>query len=171
YSPSEVYLTLKDAKGNQLAATNPQEPPRLVFQAPNDGDYSVSVEHLLYWGGPEETYHLTIAPTAPGFELSAGLDRFDLHPGTSVAIPIWVVRKGYTGAIDVNVIGHPDISGHVTIPHGQPAAANQPAGTLLVTAGSATPAGPYEIAIQGSATINGKTVIELAHLRSVVSRE
>src|SRR5262249_22978378 len=97
--------------------------------------------------------------------------RFDLHPGTSVAIPIWVVRKGYAGAIDVNLIGHPDISGHVTIPHGQPAAANQPAGTLLVTAGSATPAGPYEIAIQGSATINGKTVIELANLRSVVSRE
>ena len=171
YSPSEVYLALKDSKGNQLAATNPQTAPRLVFKPPADGDYFVTVEHLLYWSGPAESYRLTITPDEPGFELSAGLDRFDVHPGASAVVPIWAVRKGYTGPIEVQVIGHPDISGHITIPPGQPAAANQPAGTLFLTASSAIPPGPYELAIQGSATINNRTVLQLANLRSVVSRE
>jgi hypothetical protein len=171
YSPSEVYLALKDSKGNQLAATNPQTPPRLVFQAAAAGDYFVTVEHLLYWSGPAESYRLTITPDEPGFELSVGLDRFDVHPGASAVVPIWAVRKGYTGPIDVQVIGHPDVSGHITIPPGQPAAANQPAGTLFLTASSAIPPGPYELALQGSATINGRTVLHLANLRSVVSGE
>src|SRR5262249_35852368 len=103
-SPTEVYLTLKDTKGNQLGATNPQEPAHLLHQAAADGDYFLSVEHLFNWSGPSETYHLTITPHLPGFELAAGIERFDVHPGTATAIPLWVTRKGhnvYKGPIEV----------------------------------------------------------------------
>jgi hypothetical protein len=171
YSPTEVYLTLKDSKGNQLAATNPQAPPLLAFQAAADGDYFVTVEHLLYWSGPSEVYHLTITPQEPGFELSAGIDRLDVHPGASTTVPIWVTRKGYTGPIQVRGLGPLGIFGQVAIPSGRPSAPNQPAGTLFLTARPETPPGPYELALEGSAIINGRTVIQLANLRSVVSRE
>ena len=33
YSPTEVYMVLKDAKGGQLAATNPTMAPRIDFTA------------------------------------------------------------------------------------------------------------------------------------------
>ena len=51
-SPTEVYLTLKDAKGAQIQATNPAAAPRLDFPVPADGDYYLVAEHLHYWGGP-----------------------------------------------------------------------------------------------------------------------
>src|SRR5207248_601463 len=38
-SPAEVYVTLKDAKGTQLAVSNPAAATRLDFTAPADGDY------------------------------------------------------------------------------------------------------------------------------------
>jgi hypothetical protein len=103
--------------------------------------------------------------------LSVGIDRFDVHPGSATAIPVWAIRKGYTGLIRVRVIGHSGISGQVTIPPGRPAAPNQPAATLFLTASPETPPGPYELALEGSASINGRTVIQLANLRSVVSQE
>src|SRR5262249_38678845 len=61
-SPTEVYMILKDAKGTQLAASNPTTAPRLDFTAKEDGDYVLAVEHLHYWGGPAEAYHLRIMP-------------------------------------------------------------------------------------------------------------
>jgi hypothetical protein len=171
YSPTEVYLAVKDSKGDQLAATNPQAPGPLVFQAAADGDYFVTVEHLLYWSGPSEVYHLTITPQEPAFELSVGIDRFDVHPGAATAIPIWANRKGFQGPVEVRAIGHPGISGHVTILPGRPAAPNQPAATLFLTANTETPPGPYKFALEGSATINDRTAIQLANVRSAVSQE
>jgi hypothetical protein len=43
-SPTEVYMTLRDAKGAQLQASNPAQAARLDFTPPADGDYTVQVE-------------------------------------------------------------------------------------------------------------------------------
>jgi hypothetical protein len=169
-SPTEVYMILKDAKGSQLATINPAAAPRIDFVAPADGDYTLSAEHLLYWSGPAESYRITVLPYEAGFDLAPALDRFDVPAGSPLGIPIYVVRRDYSGPIDVSVLGHPDITGNVTIPAGKPAAPNQPAGTLFVRTHPATPVGSYEIAIQGSATINGKTVIHSASQRAVISQ-
>lgn len=170
HSPTEVYLVLKDGKGTQVAASNPAVGPRLDFTAPADGDFTLAVEHLLYWYGPSEAYRITFLPYEPGFDLSLGIDRFDLSPGASVPVNIYATRRDYTGPIDVSVIGHPAITGHVTINPGQPAAANQPAATLFLSASPNAPAAPYNLRIQGSATIGGKTVIRDANLRAVVTQ-
>jgi hypothetical protein len=67
------------------------------------------------------------------------------------------------------VIGPAGISGQTTIPAGQPANPNLPAGTLMIQAKDGMALGAYPILIQGKAVINGKSVTRLASVRAVVS--
>jgi hypothetical protein len=170
HSPAELYLILRDGKGNQLQASNPAAAPRLDFTAPAAGDYTLAVEHLHYWGGPDETYRITFTPYAPGFDLSATLDRFGVPQAGVVVIPIHVVRRDYPGPIEVSVHGD-GFSGSLTIPAGQPAQPNQPAGSLQVRVPADMPLGPYTGSIRGRATINGKPFTTLASVREAASQE
>jgi hypothetical protein len=164
HSPTEVYVTLKDAKGAQLQATDPMKPPRIDFTAPADGDYTLAVEHLHYWGGPDEVYRLAVTPYAPGFELTAGPDRFGAPQGGAARVPVQVVRHDYAGPIEVSVSGA-GLSGTVTIPTGQAAA------QLPVTPAADLPVGPRAFQVIGKATIGGKPVTAFASVRAVVSQE
>jgi hypothetical protein len=170
HSPAEVYMVLRDAKGVQLQASNPAAEPRLDFTPPADGDYTLSVEHLHYWGGPDETYRVTFTPFVPSFELSVDLDRFGVPQGGSVGIPIHVTRHDYAGPIEVSVKGE-GLSGTVAIPAGQPAQPKQPAGQLQLTASVNLPLGPRLFTIRGAATINDKPSMALASVREAVSRD
>ena len=163
HSPTEVYVTLKDAKGAQLQATDPMKPPRLDFTAPADGDYTLAVEHLHYWGGPEEVYRLAVTPHALGFELTAGLDRFDASQGAAVHVPVQAVRHDYPGPIEVSVVGA-GLTGTVTIPAGQAAA------QLPVTPAADLPLGPRTFHVVGKATVGGKPVTAYAGVRGPVSQ-
>jgi hypothetical protein len=176
YSPTLVYMVLRDAKKAEVAKTNPQLAPpadqRLEFTAPADGDYVLEVQHLNLLGGPSEAYHLTIAPSTPGFDLALALDRYDVTPGGVLALPVQVTRRGYTGPIEVSVKGsHPGIGGQLTIPAGQPAKPNLPGGTLQIKVARDVPVGPYLIALEGKATINGKVVTELLNVKAAVQQE
>ena len=176
-SPTEVYLLLKDAKGNQLAASNPALGPRIDFTAPADGDYTLGVEHLLYAHGPSESYRITVMPFVPGFEVTLGIDRFDVAPGSVTAIPVYAQRYGYAGPIAVRVLAAPQITGSTTILPGplqlktySPPAPNQLAATLFLSAGADAPPGPYNIALEASAVIGGKPVVQNVNLKSLVSQ-
>ena len=175
-SPTEVYMTLKDAKGNQVAAMNPMGAPRLDFSPPADGDYVLAVEHLYYWGGPAESYHVSVKPHEPGFALDLRLDRWDAAQGGAVQIPVMLsARRDYAGPIELSIIGPPGIEGKATIPQGAavvPAAQANAAPTVMlpVTVKSNVPVGAYELLIQGKAVINGKLVVEYASVRKVASQ-
>jgi hypothetical protein len=176
HSPTEVYMVLKDSKGAQLAALTPAGPPRLEFTAPADGDFFVTLEHLLYWSGPAETYRLTITPREPGFELALAAERYDIPQGGVTALGLLLTRRDYSGPIEVSVVSPAGVTGQVTIPAGQPALANkqaaaaQPAAQLFLTAAPDLPLRPYEIRIQGRATIDGKPVVAYASARTPVSQ-
>lgn len=163
HSPTEVYLALKDSKGAQLQASSPMTAPRIDFTAQADGDYVVFLEHLHLWGGPAEVYRLTLTPYDPGFDLTVALDRFDVPQGGSVALPIQVVRRDYTGPIEVSVFGQ-GLSGQATIAMGQAA------GSLSVTAAPDLPIGPSTFTIQGKATIGSKMVTQYASVRTPLSQ-
>ena len=126
-SPTEIYMTLRDAKNNQIQASDPMKDPRLDFTATADADYFVTVEHLHYWAGPDEVYRLTFAPYQPGFDLSLGLDRYDAAANGSFAFPILAIRRDYAGPIDVSVVGPPGLTRPGADP-GRPTAAAEPAG-------------------------------------------
>jgi hypothetical protein len=170
-SPAEVYMTLHDAKGGQLQASDPTKAARLDFTPPADGDYTLHVEHLHLWGGPDEVYRLSVAPFEPGFDLAVALDRFNVEQGGKLSIPILAPRRDFGGPIEISVLGPKDINGKLDIAAGKAPPPNQPLGTLVVNAGNDVPVGPHVFQIQGKATINGKTVTKLASVRAAVSQE
>src|SRR5262249_5999401 len=170
-SPTDVYLTLKNDKGAQVQASNPAAAPRLDFTAPADGDYTVTVEHLHSWGGPDEVYRLTITPFTPDFALTLNADRFNVVAGATVSIPVFVTRTGYNGPIEASAVGVKGLTGTLTIPAGPPRPPNVPAGVLtlkaeefggLLTIPAGVPLGPVVFSLQGKATVEGKSVTHLA---------
>jgi hypothetical protein len=175
-SPTEVYMTLKDAKGNQVSAMNPMAAPRLDYTPPADGDYTLAVEHLHYWGGPSEAYHVAIKPYEPGFALDLRLDRWDAPQGGRVQIPVMLTsRRDYPGPIEVSVIGPAGIEGKATIPQGAAAAPPAPANAapaimLPVVVKADVPVAIHNLIVQGKAVINGKTVTEYASVRFPASQ-
>jgi hypothetical protein len=170
YSPTEVYMTLRDAKGNQLQATNPMAAARLDFTPPADGDYLLELEHLYSWGGPDEVYRVTVAPHEPGFDLVLPTDRLDVTPGGSVSVPVYLTRRDYNGPIEISVAGVPGVSGTATIAAGANPPPNQPAANLSLSAAPDLASGPRLLHIQGKATINGKPVVHLASVRGILSQ-
>jgi hypothetical protein len=170
-SPTEVYMVLKDAKGNQIQATNAAGVPRLDFTPTADGDYTVAIEHLHAWGGPDEVYRLTITPYQNNFSFRVPVNRMDVAQGGTINLPIFAGRAGYNGAIEVTVEGPKGLTGKVTIPAGPPKPPNQAAAVLPIVAAADLPPGPLVFRIQGKATIDGKVVIQYASVRAIVSRE
>lgn len=174
YSPTLVYLAVKSAKTKgELAKSNPQSAPpadqRIEFTPPEDGDYLLEVQHLNFLGGPNEAYRVTVAPSAPSFDLTLSIERYDVTPGGVLSLPLLVTRRGYTGPITVSVKGPPGVSGEVTIPAGQPAKPGLPGATLAVKVGAEVRPGPYLIALEGKGADKGGTVTEYANVRGVVS--
>jgi hypothetical protein len=169
-SPTEVYMTLRDAKGGQLQVSDPMKAAELDFTPPADGTYTLQVEHLHLWGGPEEVYRVSVTPFEPGFDLTVALDRFNVEQGGKLSIPILAPRRDFNGPIELSVLGPKGINGKLTVPAGNVPPPNQPLGTLVVNVASDVPVGPYTFQIQGKATINGKMVTKLANVRTIVSQ-
>jgi hypothetical protein len=172
-SPGEVYLIVKDAKGAELAKSNPQNTPaRIDFTAPADGDFTIYAEHLNYLFGPTEVYHLSVREAGPAFDVQLQLDRFALAPGETTLIPVAPpVRREFTGPIELTVTGHPGFSGSVTVPNVPPPPANQPAppaAFLPLTCKGDVPVGAYNLRVVARATINNKEVTEDATVTDVV---
>jgi hypothetical protein len=170
-SPTEVYMTLHDAKGAKLQASDPNKAARLDFTPPADGEYTLHVEHLHLWGGPDEVYRVSVVPFEPGFDLTVGLDRFNAAQGGKLSIPILAPRRDFNGPIEISVLGPKGIDGKLAVAAGKAPPPNQPLGTLVLNVAPDVPVGPYTFQIQGKATIEGKTIIKLASVRNIVRQE
>jgi hypothetical protein len=162
-SPAEVYLVLKNAAGADVAKSNPAVAPRIDFAVPADGDYVLRVEHLFYWGGPTETYRVSVTPAAPDFGLTLTIDHLDVPQGGHALMYVTPTRRGYGGPIEVSLAGTPDVSGRATIPAAQPV-------PLLLTAKPDAPLGPFAVSVQGLAVIDGKVVVRKASVRTALSQ-
>ena len=167
YSPTLVHMVLKNAKTSaEIAKSNPQVAPpadqRIDFTAPDDGDFLLEVTHLHFAGGPSESYRITVRPAAPGFNVVLPNERFDVAPGGAAAIPVQIVRKGYTGPIELSTRGCPELSGTATIKAGKNAA------ILLVVAKADLPMGAYQFQILGKATIDKRTIVRAAGAKAKV---
>jgi hypothetical protein len=165
-SPSLVYVVLKNAKGAELAKSNAQAVPpldqRIEFTASEDGDYFVEVSHLNFAGGPSEVYRLTVRPASNGFDLTLPADRFDLAASSVVPIPVQVTRRGYTGPIELSIVGPAGLVGTSTVKAGQNA------GVVVVFAKGETPMGAYSVTVQGKATVDGQPITQLASVRGTI---
>lgn len=166
YSPTVVYMTLKNAKSKAVVArTNPQSAPpadqRIEFTAADEVDYLLEVQHLNYVGGPSEAYHLTIQPSASTFDVTLASDRHDLAPGAFAPLNLTVNRRGYTGPIEVSVRGA--LQGSTAIKAGQNS------GALIVTCPDDAALGPRNTMLLAEATIDGKAVTVPVSVKAPVS--
>jgi hypothetical protein len=173
-SPAEVYLIVKDAKGADLAKSNPQNTPaRVDFTPAADGDFIIYAEHLNYLSGPTEVYHLSIGEaTASDFDVQLQLDRVGLAAGETTLIPVaHPTRRDFTGPIELTVTGPPGFSGTVTVPYVPPPPPNQPAppiAFLPLTCKGDAPMGAYNLQVVAKANIGGKDLTKQVTIADVV---
>lgn len=120
-SPAEVLVRVLDAKGGQVAASNPSAPAnRFEFTPAADGEYVLACEHQNFLSGPNEVYHLSVAPSGPDFAVALGFDRGEAAPGSGTGVFATVTRlNGYAGPVDLSIDGDPNLSGKLTLPAGQ----------------------------------------------------
>ncbi|MER3417082.1 MAG: hypothetical protein C4297_12845 [Gemmataceae bacterium] len=163
HSPAAVFLQLLDDKGRKQAASDPtREPARIEFQAPAAGDYILAVEHLQFWGGPEETYYLEIAARQPDFELELLADRVSLCRGDRAIVEVQAHRRGYDGPIEINAVAGQGVIGSARIAPGQSA-------TLLeLQAADDLPLGGRTVYVVGHAVLDGRVSTRLAHARAAL---
>lgn len=166
-SPAEVYLRVLDAKGAELAKSNPQQAPRIEFTPATDGDFVLACEHVNYVSGPNEVYHLSITSAAPDFAVTVGLDRLDAPAGAVGLLPITGLAKlnGFAVAVELTVIGE-GLSGSLTLPAG---ANPQPATPLFipVTAKASEKPGPRSVLVKATAKIDGKDVVRYGSVAEI----
>jgi hypothetical protein len=164
-SPTSVYMVLQDAKGVQLAVSDPaKDPARIDYTPAADGDCTLVVEHLHYWGGPAETYRLTFQVHEPGFGLSIAADHVDVPQGATALLTVQAARRDYSGPIELSVVSPAGVKGTATI------AANQPTTLLALTADAGMPVGGGALVLAGKATVGGRVVTEHVSIRTPVAQ-
>jgi hypothetical protein len=181
-SPAEVYLTVRDGAGKELAHSDPQRTPFVDFTAPAEGNFFVVAEHLNYAYGPSEVYRLTLTPPQPGFELALATDRVAVPQGQAALLPVaTLVRRDFGGPIELSVVGPPELTGSVTVPAGvqaSPQVASMddapgpppppPVAQLPIRAAADLAPGAYEIKVMAKGVADGKPVVAFASTEAVV---
>lgn len=171
-SPAEVYLRVLDAKGGELAKSNPQQAStRIEFTAPADGEFVVACEHLNYLAGPTEVYHLSATPAAPDFAVTVGLDRIDIPLGSVGLLPITGISKqyGFAAPVELTLTGSDVLTGSLTVPAG---ANPQPTAPLYVPvtlkAGTKATPGPIAVQLQATAKVGDTKLVRLGSVADSV---
>ena len=169
-SPAEVFLVVKDAKGAELARSNPAATPaRIDFTAPADGDFVIVAEHLNYAHGPVELYHLIVEQSEPDFTVNLMLDRFEAAPGGMTLIPVAsVIRKDYAGPIELVVQGPAGIEGSLTFTAPGAATPGIPVAMIPLNVKPGTALGGHEFRVIARATVNGKVITRQAQVADIV---
>ncbi len=164
-SPAEVFVRILDAKGAELAKSNPQQiGTRLEFTAPADGDFVIACEHTNYLFGPNEVYHLSIKPLVADFAIGVGFDRLDVPAGGVGLLPITALTKmnGFNAPVVVEFTSD-TVSGKMTLP----AAANPLPATPLylpLVAKPGTAPGIVTGTLKATAKIDGADVTRTVDL-------
>jgi len=147
--PLDPVLRLTDAAGKSLAQTESTatgRDPELAFTVPQDGKYHIELRDLHAEGGARHLYRLRALVAEPDFGLTLTGDRFVLHPGKPLDIPIAIDRRhGFAGEIDISVEGLPQGVTATTVPSGTAASAKSVTLRLIAEAGTGTASLPIHI--------------------------
>jgi hypothetical protein len=163
-SPAEVLVRVLDAKGAQVAASNPGAAVnRFEFTPAADGEYVIACEHQNFLHGPNEVYHLSVVPAGPDLAVALALDRGEAPAGGGTTVFATVTRlNGYAGPVEVSIDGGDVLSGEVTLPPGQ-AIAVLP---VMVRAGAKPGAQPFRV--KATATAGDVSVTRYGALTDAV---
>jgi hypothetical protein len=169
-SPAEVLLTLQDAAGKKLAASDPLKPEcRVEFTAAIDGDAVAVCEHLNYVAGPNEVYWLQADEARPDFAVTLGADCVAVPAGGEGKVTVTGVTRlnGFAGPIELAVTGDDRLAGKLTIPADAKPTPDKPL-TLTVKAKPDAKPGPATLVVTATATVGGKPVTRRGSVADLV---
>ncbi|MBP3960597.1 hypothetical protein J8F10_35690 [Gemmata sp. G18] len=163
-SPTEVLVRVLDAKGAEVAKSNPAAPVnRLEFTPAADGEYVLACEHQNFLHGPNEVYYLSVVPFGPDFNVALTFDRTEVPVGGSTGVFATVTRlNGFAGAVELSIEGDSALSGKVTLP------ANQTIVFVPLQAKDGAKAGAYPFRVKATATTGETTVTRYGTLLDAV---
>lgn len=163
-SPAEVLVRVLDAKGAQVAASNPAAPAnRFEFTPAADGEYVLACEHQNFLHGPNEVYHLSVVPAGPDFTVNVALDRGEAPAGGGTGVFATVTRQsGFGGPVELSIDGGPALSGKLTLPAGQTFA------FIPVMVKEGAKSGAYPFHVKATAKAGDSTVTRYAQLVDAV---
>ncbi len=106
-APTHLRMQVFDAKGKSLASADDEgiDEPTLVFKAPEDGEYRLSVEELLQQGGDDYVYRIAVTKLGETFELTTDSDRYVAAAGGTFTVKVLTDRKRFKNPITLSVVG------------------------------------------------------------------
>jgi len=106
---------------------------------PQDGKYHIELRDLHAEGSARHLYRLRALVAEPDFDLTLTGDRFVLHPGKPLDIPIAIERRhGFAGEVEISVEGLPQGVAATTVQSGAAASAKSVTLRLIAEAGTAS---------------------------------
>ena len=160
-------MTVENANGKaEIARSNPSVPSpgdqRVEVTPTEDGDLFIEVQPLLFRGGPADSYHLSIRPVAPSFEVNLAADRMESAPGGVAVLPFTIARKGFAGPIDVFLRGDPSVTASLK--------PGQTSGLLRIPVPADAKQGGKTLTVSAKATMDGKPVLVPASAKALVGK-
>lgn len=170
-SPLDSMLSLTDATGKQLAFNDDHEDKgsglnthhadsNLTCTLPATGAYFIHLGDTQSGGGKDFSYRLRISPPRPDFELRVTPSSLNVRGGASTPLTVHALRKdGFTGPIALKLIDAP--TGYSLTSAW--IAENQVKVRFTLNASpAATTVAPFNLRLEGRATIDGREVVHQA---------
>ena len=169
-SPLDSFLRLTDSVGKQLAFNDDFEDKGsglnthhadsyLTATLPADGTYYIHLTDTQGKGGPDFAYRLRVSEPQPDFALRVVPSSLTLRAGMSGPLTVFALRRdGFTNAIALALKDAPEgfsLSGARL-------AAGQDKAQFTMKAPSQSPEKILTLAVEGRATIGGKTITRAA---------
>ena len=109
-SPCDVFMTLHDAAGKELAAANVSgaSDASLTNTFKSAGRVYLKLKELTDRGAPDFAYHIAVEKFEPGFSLFADDDKIEAKSGGEANLSISCLRYEFTDKIDITFEGLPD---------------------------------------------------------------
>lgn len=131
---------------------------RLLFTAPGDGSYLVTVSDARGLAADDFGYNLRIRPAEPSFTAKLGGYKGEIRPGTGQEFPVVVDRlDGFDGPVEFSISGLPS-DWQSTFPVIVEAGQREGSGLIWVPEGTNESTDSPDIQVTARATINGIVV-------------
>ena len=104
-SPCDLYLSLQNADGAQIAVARQERRTVLDAEIPADGEYALRVEDLLVDGSAGHVYRIDVSGAYSGYSLYAEQTQYTAPQGGTFVVKVLAQRRGYGGPIELGVEG------------------------------------------------------------------
>lgn len=105
--PTDLYMRLTHSSGAVVSEADDSgtEEGVIDFNCTTDGVYTLMVEHVSRFGGPEHAYRVQVDAYEPGFALVSDVEKVDAPQQGVFVAKIVVARRDYNGPITLSVEG------------------------------------------------------------------